>query len=127
MNENVTLLTMMTGAARCKRRDQLPDELVPPSGVDMKDVLRDTEEGSSPECADGGALSSKAGVPCPGLPTRLADGRGLESALVRIRGPKPLSRPVPARWFPRSGARWRGIRLHDDLFSPSQRDLARSR
>src|SRR5712691_4916804 len=40
MNENVTLLTMMTGAARCKRRDQLPDEPVPPSEVGMRMVLR---------------------------------------------------------------------------------------
>src|SRR6516162_5484380 len=46
--------------------------------------------------SDGGALSNPAPAPCRGLPTRLADGLGLESTPVRRAEPAPLERDYPA-------------------------------
>jgi len=45
---------------------------------------------SSRENRDGGALSNPASAPCQSLPTRLADGLGLESTPVREAEPAPL-------------------------------------
>src|SRR5438067_889838 len=76
---------------------------------------------------DEGALSmSRAAAPCRGgLPTRLADGRELESAPVRPCGPLPQeSRRWPTRWFPRSHAGRRGIRLHEVRIIPTRPALS---
>ena len=53
---------------------------------------------------------------CPSRPTGLADGLELESTPTRIGESAPRHPAVRMRWFPRSRAGWRGIRLHKHYY-----------
>src|SRR5437870_343138 len=54
---------------------------------------------------------NRAAAPCRSLPTRLADGLGLESTPVRLADLRPRAAPDGSpRWFPRSRAGRGGIR-----------------
>src|SRR5262245_27001029 len=100
MNVNITLLTMMTLAAR--RR--LPRGLLPGAGgseVDMADVPMLEDGLHAREGAEGWPFQL-ALAHAPGPPTRLADGRGLESVPVRSTdlspvavNERPIGSPVP--------------------------------
>src|SRR5437870_1732912 len=111
MKVNITLLTMITWAAR---RIRPPTGLGGPSETAMEKSLGVTlqRRGSSSRAQDECTLSSGPRPHASGRPTRLADGLGLESALIQRAESTPRSQGR-ALGIPRSRAGRLGIRLHN--------------
>jgi hypothetical protein len=94
MNVNITLLTMMTWAARTSG---LVVEPVDPWEVDIERIPGTSipKEWGTQSVQETSVPFHMAWARCPGRPTRLADGLGPESARVYPKLPKTYA-PVPA-------------------------------
>src|SRR5262249_55872728 len=103
MKVNITLLTMITLAARINRPE--PDVLLlpEPSEAGMEGILaarKVSRRRSSSSGEDGSALSTGSRQHASNRPTRLAGGLGLESAPIRTNGSAPQSRVKRALLVP---------------------------